>query len=138
MKNLLDASALMTLVKKADAQTTAACTRNSVILDLTFYEVGNAIWKESTLTNLLKADEAERLEIVAHRILAKLEKLTIQSADLSKILKIAKLEKTTFYDSSYIYYAKENKLTLVTEDKALKTKANKTIKTITTAQLLTI
>ncbi len=135
--NLLDASAFMLLIKKADLQTTLKCLQDSSVLDLTFYEVGNAIWKESTLTRLLTPDEAKTLQKTAQTILTKMDRVSSESDSFEKILEIAKTEKLTFYDSSYIHFAKEKELQLITEDKELKTKAQKHIKvqTVTTAIL---
>ncbi len=57
MKYLLDASSLMLLIKKADVESTVACLKDSLILDLTFYEIGNAVWKESTLLKFLTPEK---------------------------------------------------------------------------------
>ena len=65
MKYLLDASAFILLIKKADIDSTVQCLENSLFLDLTFYEVGNAIWKESSLTKFLtpKSEKFHRCTI---------------------------------------------------------------------------
>src|SRR5208283_2849583 len=125
---LLDASAFMLLIKKADPQTTIECLQESSVLDLTFYEVGNAIWKESTLTRLLTPDGAKTLQKMAQTILTKTDCVSSEPDSFEKILEIAKTEKLTFYDSSYIHFAKERGLQLITEDKELKMKAQKYIK----------
>jgi predicted nucleic acid-binding protein len=110
------------------------CLQDSIVLDLTYYEVGNAIWKESTLTKFLTPEDSKTLEKVAQTILMKTDRITIEAAVFQKILEIAKNEKLSFYDSSYIYFAKEKNLKLITEDKQLKAKAQKYIdvQTITT------
>jgi hypothetical protein len=59
MKHLLDASSLMLLIKKADVKLTVEFLQDSLILDLTFYEVGNAVWKESNLLQFLTPEEAK-------------------------------------------------------------------------------
>ena len=63
--------------------------------------------------------------------------VSTESDSFEKNLEIAKTEKLTFYDSSYIHFAKEKALQLITEDKELKAKAQKYVKaqTITTAIL---
>lgn len=130
---LLDASSFIILIKKANVQATIECLQDSMILDLTCYEVGNAIWKESVLTKRLTPNEAAATGKAAQTILSRTEQLPIQTEAFQKILEIAKNETLSFYDSSYIYFAKEKELTLVTEDKELKTKAQKhvTVQTIT-------
>jgi len=133
---LFDASAFLILVKKADIQATAECLKDSSVLDLTFYEVGNAIWKESILTKLLTPDESKTLEKATQTVLAKTDRITGDAETFQRILEIAKKEKLSFYDSSYIYFAKERGLVLVTEDKELKTKAQRHVDVRTVATLL--
>ena len=136
MKYLLDASALMLLIKKADTETSVECLQDSLILDLTFYEVGNAIWKESTLMKFLTQKEAERLGTIAQTILANIKRITNGAEAFQKILEIAQTEKLSYYDSSYVYSAKEAGLPLVTEDKELRMKARKYVDISTVATLL--
>ncbi len=134
---LIDASAFMLLIKKADPQNTIKFLQDSSILDLTYYEIGNAVWKESVLTKLLTPEAAKTLQRTAETILAKIDRINSDSNSFEKIMEIAKVEKLTFYDSSYIHFAKEKGLQLITEDKELKTKAHKYIKVqnVTTAIL---
>jgi predicted nucleic acid-binding protein len=136
MKYLLDASAFILLIKKADIDSTVQCLENSLVLDLTFYEVGNAIWKESSLTKFLTPKEAEKLMTTAETVLANINRVTNEAKDFQKILKIAQTEKLSYYDSSYVYSAKETGLQLVTEDKELGTKARKYVDAITVSALL--
>jgi predicted nucleic acid-binding protein len=136
MKCLLDASAFLLLVKKADVNSTVERLRDSLILDLTFYEVGNAIWKEATLTKFLTSKEAERLGTTAQTILAKVNRANSEPEDFQKILEIAQTEKLPYYDSSYLYFAKKAALPLVSEDRELRTKAKKYTDVHTVAELL--
>ena len=136
MKYLLDASAFILLIKKADIDSTVQCLENSLVLDLTFYEVGNAIWKESSLTKFLTPKEAEKLMTTAETVLANINRVTNEAKDFQKILKIAQTEKLSYYDSSYVYSAKETGLQLVTEDKELRTKARKYVDAIRVSALL--
>ena len=131
---LIDASSFIILIKKANVQATIECLQDSMVLDLTCYEVGNAIWKESVLTKFLTPNDSTAIGNAAQTILSKTERITSETGTFQKILEIAKNEKLSFYDSSYVYFAKERGLTLVTEDKELKAKARKyvTVQTITT------
>ena len=119
MKYLFDASSLMLLIKKADVKSIVECLQDSLILDLTFYEVGNAVWKESALLKFLTPQEVTRLGTMAQTILAKIGKTINEGEDFKKILQIAQDEKLSFYDSSYVFFAKQKGLQLVTEDKKL-------------------
>jgi predicted nucleic acid-binding protein len=136
MKYLLDASALLVLIKNTDVKSTVDCLLDSSVLDLTFYEVGNAIWKEGTLTKYLLPEEAEKLGAIAQTILAKINRVTSKAEAFQRILEIAQTEKLSYYDSSYAYAAKENGLSLVTEDRELRTKAQKHVEVLTVATLL--
>lgn len=133
MKYLLDASSLILLIKKADIKLSVECLRESLILDLTFYEVGNAVWKESVLLKFLTPTEAKRLGTMAQTVLATINQ--IRGEDFQKILEIGQDEKLSFYDASYVYFAKQRGLQLVTEDKKLELKAKKYVEVRTFATL---
>jgi predicted nucleic acid-binding protein len=133
---LLDASAFILLIKKANVQTTFQCLQNSLVLDLTVYEVGNALWKESTLAKFLTPEESKTLEKVAQIILSRTDKILNEDVTFQKIMEIAKTENISFYDSSYIYFAKQKNIKLITEDQTLKAKAQKYVQAQTTTTLL--
>jgi len=137
MKRLLiDASSLMLLMKTANIQTQLDHLRTSFLLDLTFYEVGNAIWKETCLTKFLTKNESEVLRNRVQTVLARTDKILSEASNFQKILDISESEKLSFYDSSYLFAAKEKGLVLVTEDKELRTKAEKLVKVQNVATLL--
>ena len=137
MKRLLiDASSLMLLMKTANIQTELDHLRTSFLLDLTFYEVGNAIWKETRLTKFLTKNESEVLRNRVQTVLARIDKILSEASNFQKILDISEGEKLSFYDSSYLFAAKEKGLVLVTEDKELRTKAEKQVEVQNVATLL--
>jgi len=133
---LFDASAFIFLIKKANVQTTFQQLQNLLILDLTVYEVGNTLLQENNLTKFLTPKEIETLEKVSQIILSRTEKILNQTISLQQIMDIAKTENLSFYASSYIYFAKQNNIQLVTEDKNLRDKAQKYVPTQTTTTLL--
>jgi len=49
MNYLLDPNSLLLLIKNAAAKSTIERLQDSLILNLTFYEMGSAIWKEDTI-----------------------------------------------------------------------------------------
>jgi len=122
---LIDASSFISLVKKMDLKRAEDLLKTSSILQLTFYEVGNAIWKEICITKFISKDESEAMRNVAQIILARIERLPNETRSFKEILEISKNEKLSFYDSSYLFFAKETGRTLVTEDKRLSVKAKK-------------
>jgi predicted nucleic acid-binding protein len=124
-QHVLDASSLMLLMKNADIQTQLEYLRTSYLLDLTFYEVGNAVWKETCLTKFLTKNESENLQKKIQTVLARTDRLPCQAGDFQKILSISENERLSFYDASYLFAAIDKGLVLVTEDKGLKAKAEK-------------
>lgn len=133
---LFDASAFIFLIKKANVQTTFQQLQNLLILDLTVYEVGNTLLKENKLTKFLTQKDIETLERATQLVLSKAEKIINKNIILQKIIEIAKTENLSFYDSSYIYFAKQNNIQLVTEDPNLRDKAKKYVPAQTTTTLL--
>ena len=124
-RRLIDASSLMFLVKKADLETARNFLQTSAILELTFYEVGNAIWKETCLMKSLTKAESEAIRNAAPIILARAERLPNEITSFENILELSENEKLSFYDASYLSCAKDKELILVTEDKRLTDKAKK-------------
>jgi predicted nucleic acid-binding protein len=122
MKYLIDASSLLLLIKKTDIKSTIQVLQDSAILDLTFYETGNAVWKETTLKYLTQK-ESEKLGTLAQSVISKIKQTDHTPEDFPKILQIAQTEKLTYYDSSYVHFAKKAGLILITEDKELAIKA---------------
>ena len=131
-KLLFDASSVIYALKLRNLR----ILYDNYIQWLTIYEVINALWKEAALTKAISPREA--FEIVG--LFAKtLEFMKILSPHPheDKILSMAKELNITAYDASYIILAKENNLTLVTEDKKLRTKAEKLVKAINLTQITT-
>jgi predicted nucleic acid-binding protein len=134
---LFDASAFIFLIKKANVQTTFQHLQNLLILDLTVYEMGNAILNEKRLTKFLTSQEVETLEKVTEIVLSRTKKILNQDAVFQQILNIAKTENLSFYDSSYIYFAKKNNVQFITEDQLLRDKAQKHVQSKIVTALLT-
>lgn len=90
------------------------------ILDLTVYEIGNALWKDSKIHKTIKDPLLTMQNFL--KIIDKLNLVT--DIDYVNVLKIALERDLTFYDSAYVYVAEEKDFTLVTYDKELLTKTN--------------
>lgn len=132
---LVDASSLVVLIRKAGSLS-AGFLHKSVILDLTYYEVGNALWKETTLTKFYTPTESQTMAKVAKNTLAQIDQIKCENETFQTILETAQKEKLSFYDSSYLCIAKQTGLILVTEDKELRTKAKKYINVQTAETVL--
>ena len=126
-RHLIDASSLMLLMKTASIEAQLDYLRASSLLDLTFYEVGNAIWKETCLTKFLTKNESEVLRNRMQTVLARTDRIQSDPSYFQKIFDLSESEKLSFYDSSYLFVAKEKGLVLVTEDKGLRAKAEKLV-----------
>jgi len=135
---LLDANSLLLLIRSNEEARAvkSPIIEDSKILDLTLYELGNGIWKESELIKSLSPDEAEKLANDVSLVLSNLDKLTVTAAEFPAVLSIAKSERKTFYDSSYIYVAKREKMTLVTEDQNLSKIARKHVHTVSISEII--
>ena len=106
-------------------------------IDLTFYEVGNSLWK---LTLLLKSidlkDAMEILDVLKSLILRKaITLIRFDDLDAPRIIKLTVDEELTFHDASYIVAGEKLNATLATEDEELRRKAEKYINVITYTNL---
>ena len=89
-------------------------------MHLTFYEVGNVIWKESYLHK--KVTDPVRTAEVFEEIMKGFR--VLEDPPIHSVLKIAVEKGLTYYDASYVYSSEVNGLTLVSEDKELITKTD--------------
>jgi len=115
---LVDASALKALAA-GDPTQVADVLERSAVLELTYYEVGNALWKELNLLKAISAKECETLVDSMKRMLATAETLETSFDELGDVLGLAGAEGLTFYDAAYVDAARKAKRTLVTEDPRL-------------------
>ena len=86
-------------------------------INLTFYELGNAVWKQVYAYKTIDENEANKLLDALMEVFMRLRKPEKENS--LEILKIALKEGLTYYDAAYIQAAIENKLALVTDDKQL-------------------
>jgi predicted nucleic acid-binding protein len=99
------------------------------ILDLTKYEVGDALWKEHTLHQSMEEGEFREFLSLFGRIIPQTQVLSVEGKDLPEVADLAVKERITFYDASYVVVAKSQDLSLVTEDAQLRKVASKYVKT---------
>jgi len=130
---LLDASALLNIVERK--MNSLEVLKNSFVSDLTFYEVGNTIWK-SVHRKLLTEEEAMKLFKIFGEMAKILNVVVLEKEKMVDVLKISVKESITFYDASYVFLAIENGLDLVTDDKKLRSVAGKHLKTYSSIELL--
>lgn len=136
MTFLLDANSIFFILRSSQEEMKSRVIQDAKILDLTYYEVGNAIWKDLELTGSLSEEDLLKLTAAIEMTLSNLERVHCTEMELSGILETARRERLTFYDSSYVHVAKKNNITLVTEDRKLARVAKKYVKTLTVDDLI--
>lgn len=96
---------------------------NCHILDLTFYEYGNAVLnilaKRKTDRSIMSKDDTYLLMRSFQEVTKMISILRLEDETIQPILELAEREKLTFYDASYLYCALHFKHRLVTGDKKL-------------------
>jgi len=122
MKYLFDASALLNLVRRLGEKALKILEGN-YILTLTIYEIGNALWRETSLLKKLTIDAAEEI-MKAVIALTKFMQVTDPENHI-EILEMSNKMGITFYDMAYVIMALRMNLTLVTDDKRLVAKIEK-------------
>ncbi|MBS7645410.1 MAG: type II toxin-antitoxin system VapC family toxin [Candidatus Bathyarchaeia archaeon] len=102
-------------------------------LNLAFYELGNAVWKQ---THLHKAVKPEDAYIVLESLIEVFKRLKKPEAeDALRTLRLSLDEGITYYDASYIQAAIDNDLTLVTDDLQLHGIGRKYVKTVASSEI---
>jgi predicted nucleic acid-binding protein len=123
MRYLLDASALLNLIKTF-GEKVPNVVKDSSIMDLTIYEVGNGVWRLVYLLKEINYDEGLKLLKAVAGLCSQLN-VTGLDETLFKVYDVAFQEGLTFYDACYIISAKKAALALVTDDIQLASKAKK-------------
>jgi predicted nucleic acid-binding protein len=129
MRALLDASAVLQVIKSLEDEKALRAFDDNYVLDLTKYEVGNGIWKEYALQHAIREEEFHEFLGSLRIVVDRAELLVPDHKNLLEIAQIAAKEKITFYDASYIAMAKIRKLALTTEDSKLLKVASRHAKT---------
>lgn len=115
MTHLFDASSLVEVLFTGRIE--AAFDQH--VLDLTVYEVGNALWNHRHLRERLGDDRLERLLGVLADLEGQVVVEPVDALDLSRTMDVAVGESITFYDAAYVVTAERLDATLLTEDGAL-------------------
>ena len=111
MKYLFDSSAIFRAIKENKIE---FLTENYT-LELARYELGNIIWKDYVLQSKVSEQEAKTMAKTIKHTLNIMNIIEIAGSE-EEILDTAIKQKITFYDASYVYFAKIKELRLITED----------------------
>jgi predicted nucleic acid-binding protein len=102
-------------------------------LNLSFYELGNTVWKQLHIYKATNIEEASVILDALTEVFMKLKKPEKENS--LETLKIAAKEGLTYYDAAYIQAAIENELTLVTDDTQLYRAGKKYVEILTSDEL---
>lgn len=127
MPQLFDASSLTNLIVRKGGEA-LYLLKNNYVLDLTFYEVGNALWRMHVLIKKLSASDVEALMDVMADLVGWVNMVSVSDLDIVEVMKLAADKSITFYDAAYVAAAKLKKLALITDDSKLTKVASKLVK----------
>ena len=111
MNYVFDSSAIFKALKENKIEALVG----SYTLELARYEMGNILWKNYALQAKVTDQALKSLAKLIKQTLNIMEIIQINCNE-EEILDIASKMKITFYDASYVHYAKTKELTLITED----------------------
>ncbi len=126
--SLFDASALLNLLRNKESRSIKILDDQHV-LDLTLYEVSNAIWKLSYRENKLTREQSRLLLDSILTLLSRMQTNNIKGLE-KHVYDLSTKEGLTIYDASYLAVAERSGLVLVTDDLQLAKSARKYVKTI--------
>ena len=129
MKLLFDSSSIINLCAERKIEELL----EGWTLNLAFYEMGNAVWKQVHIHKDLTPEEGAKALDALVEVLKIMRETHVE--DASAVLNIAVKEGLTYYDASYIHSAIKNGATLVTDDKKLHSVAEKYVETIMSEEL---
>ncbi len=128
---LFDASSLIYLLKLGSLE----LLKDNYIQWLTVYEATNALWKEATLINSISLEEASNIVDVLCSVIDFMKMLSPHPYEREILTTASKLHMSV-YDASYLVLANRNSLTLVTEDRELKRKAQNITRALSLKELI--
>ncbi len=133
IRYLIDASALYTLLKRR-RDVVGEIIDASAIIDLTKYEIGNALWVEGRRGLI---ENPKRTMRGWMKLLSFIKEIQLDKGELDEVEDLALKLSLPFYDTSYIYIAQRMGLTLLTDDVEMRDKAAKLgVKALTTVEFL--
>lgn len=102
-------------------------------LNLAYYELGNAVWKQVYIYGKLNFEKAKLVLKTLIEIFNRMEKINEENA--IEILDRAVKDGLTYYDAAYLQTAINKNLTLVTDDEKLYRISKKYINVTTSDEL---
>jgi len=126
VKAIVDASSLLLMIKNVEEEALLGKLDGLATLDLAFYEIGNALWKQ-VVRGVASREEVERTALAIGKLLLVKGVIKVGWRDLgySAILNLAVDNGITFYDASYLAASIAFGVPLITEDEKLRRVAAK-------------
>ena len=128
---LFDASAIVNLIKQGFVRILG----DGSTIDLAYYESLSAVWKEYKLLGRIDWETALEFVKIIGRVFEVIDTCNIRDGG-EELLELALRENLTIYDASYLFTAINRNLILVTDDKKLREKASKYVKTLSSRDLI--
>ncbi len=114
MKLIFDTNSIINIIQK-EPDNAISVFRDRFISVLSFFELGNVIWK-LLHRKLINQNEGFRLCDTFASLWSSFKIISPDVTHLKDIVQFAIQQNITYYDASFIHYAKINHLTLVTDD----------------------
>jgi predicted nucleic acid-binding protein len=115
---LFDANAIYRLIRDCPEKA-ADMLMEGTTISLAYYELGNALWRETHLLKRISIEEAEKSLSLMHAMFVRMQLVEVDGEQGIEILQTAHKCNLTFYDSAYIVEAKKTSKILVTDDNKL-------------------
>ena len=106
---------------------------NGRTLWLAYYEIGNAVWKQTVLQDKISVSEGEIVVNALSSVFHSMQKLPEE--DAKEVFRMGVETGLTFYDAAFLVAAKINQLILVTDDAKLAKIAKKYVPTVSTGDV---
>ena len=114
MRALVDASSIYEAARLEKTHT----LKGLHTVEIARYEIGNTLWKHTSLFGDFSLDEAEELMQAFTEVFAAMRLIHLAGRERA-VLGLSCDLKIPYYDASYIYFADERGLSLVTDDAQL-------------------
>ena len=126
MSYVFDTSSLMAVLLDSESPDIDVLFDEHTI-ELTFYEVGNVLWKARYLQERIDADETQQLVGIVEDVRLELVVHELSELGTKAVLETAIECELTFYDAAYLRCAETLAATLVTEDRELREAAGERV-----------
>ena len=139
MSYLIDASSLLNIVRIL-GEGSVDKLKGQYTISLVYYEVGNTLWKESSILGRLTVEEASKILSFISKLHRHMNIIYPEREEnlLKKILLNSAKLNLAYYDSAYLTTAEKLNATLVTDDRQLQAKsAQLKVKTVASSELCT-